>query len=27
MTDLPDRTRWPLWIVAFGFCMQSLDTT
>ncbi|ENZ5980770.1 multidrug transporter subunit MdtD [Escherichia coli] len=27
MTDLPDSTRWQLWIVAFGFFMQSLDTT
>ena len=27
MTDLPDNTRWQLWIVAFGFFMQSLDTT
>ena len=25
MTDLPDSTRWQLWIVAFGFFMQSLD--
>ncbi len=25
MTELPDNTRWQLWIVAFGF-MQSLDT-
>ncbi|MFC0140196.1 multidrug transporter subunit MdtD [Erwinia mallotivora] len=24
---LPSRTRWQLWIVAFGFFMQSLDTT
>ncbi|MGC8085371.1 hypothetical protein ACP3XF_24590, partial [Escherichia coli] len=23
MTDLPDSTRWQLWIVAFGFFMQS----
>ncbi len=27
MTNLPDSTRWQLWIVAFGFFMQSLDTT
>ncbi len=27
MTELPDNTRWQLWIVAFGFFMQSLDTT
>lgn len=27
MTELPDSTRWQLWIVAFGFFMQSLDTT
>ncbi|HCH7480980.1 TPA: MFS transporter [Escherichia coli] len=27
MTDLPDSTRWQLWIVAFGFFRQSLDTT
>ncbi|MEA1399231.1 hypothetical protein RPL81_34310, partial [Salmonella enterica] len=24
MTELPDNTRWQLWIVAFGFFMQSL---
>ncbi|WP_435369715.1 hypothetical protein, partial [Shigella sonnei] len=23
MTELPDSTRWQLWIVAFGFFMQS----
>ncbi len=28
MTDLPASVRWQLlWIVAFGFFMQSLDTT
>ncbi|WP_044867901.1 MFS transporter, partial [Enterobacter ludwigii] len=27
MTDLPRHVRWQLWIVAFGFFMQSLDTT
>ena len=27
MTNLPDSVRWQLWIVAFGFFMQSLDTT
>lgn len=27
MTDLPNNVRWQLWIVAFGFFMQSLDTT
>lgn len=27
MTDLPNSVRWQLWIVAFGFFMQSLDTT
>ncbi|MGO3911081.1 MFS transporter [Huaxiibacter chinensis] len=27
MTDLPGNVRWQLWIVAFGFFMQSLDTT
>lgn len=27
MTELPGSTRWQLWIVAFGFFMQSLDTT
>ncbi|ROP62723.1 DHA2 family multidrug resistance protein-like MFS transporter [Enterobacter sp. BIGb0383] len=27
MTDLPSAVRWQLWIVAFGFFMQSLDTT
>ncbi|WP_436856462.1 MFS transporter [Citrobacter tructae] len=27
MTELPNNTRWQLWIVAFGFFMQSLDTT
>lgn len=27
MTDLPTSVRWQLWIVAFGFFMQSLDTT
>ncbi|MBM6606881.1 MFS transporter [Enterobacteriaceae bacterium RIT814] len=27
MTDLPKQVRWQLWIVAFGFFMQSLDTT
>ena len=27
MTDLPANVRWQLWIVAFGFFMQSLDTT
>lgn len=27
MTDLPSHVRWQLWIVAFGFFMQSLDTT
>ena len=27
MTELPNSTRWQLWIVAFGFFMQSLDTT
>ncbi|MDU7382490.1 MAG: hypothetical protein E7L09_29830, partial [Enterobacteriaceae bacterium] len=26
MTDLPASVRWQLWIVAFGFFMQSLDT-
>ena len=27
MNDLPDNVRWQLWIVAFGFFMQALDTT
>ena len=27
MTDLPASVRWQRWIVAFGFFMQSLDTT
>lgn len=27
MTELPNNVRWQLWIVAFGFFMQSLDTT
>jgi DHA2 family multidrug resistance protein-like MFS transporter len=27
MTDLPGNVRWQLWIVAFGFFMQALDTT
>ncbi|WP_337014449.1 MFS transporter [Leclercia sp. AS011] len=27
MTDLPANVRWQLWIVAFGFFMQALDTT
>lgn len=27
MTDLPASVRWQLWIVAFGFFMQSLDNT
>ena len=27
MSTLPASVRWPLWIVAFGFFMQSLDTT
>mgnify|MGYP005980687481 FL=1 len=27
MTELPNTVRWQLWIVAFGFFMQSLDTT
>ncbi|MEG1212018.1 MAG: MFS transporter [Leclercia sp.] len=27
MTDLPRNVRWQLWIVAFGFFMQALDTT
>ncbi len=27
MTDLPSSVRWQLWIVAFGFFMQALDTT
>ena len=27
MTELPANVRWQLWIVAFGFFMQSLDTT
>ncbi|VTN04238.1 Putative multidrug resistance protein MdtD [Raoultella ornithinolytica] len=27
MTELPSSVRWQLWIVAFGFFMQSLDTT
>ncbi|WP_058914351.1 MFS transporter [Entomohabitans teleogrylli] len=27
MTELPNAVRWQLWIVAFGFFMQSLDTT
>ncbi len=27
MTELPKNVRWQLWIVAFGFFMQSLDTT
>ncbi len=27
MTDLPNHVRWQLWIVAFGFFMQALDTT
>lgn len=27
MTDLPATVRWQLWIVAFGFFMQTLDTT
>lgn len=26
-SPLPSAVRWPLWIVAFGFFMQSLDTT
>ena len=25
MTELPNSTRWQLWIVAFGFFMQSLS--
>ncbi|MBV8043001.1 MFS transporter [Pluralibacter sp.] len=27
MEELPTSVRWQLWIVAFGFFMQSLDTT
>lgn len=27
MTELPKNVRWQLWIVAFGFFMQTLDTT
>lgn len=27
MDDLPSAVRWQLWIVAFGFFMQTLDTT
>ncbi|ACS86482.1 MFS transporter [Musicola paradisiaca] len=27
MTDSPAAVRWQLWIVAFGFFMQTLDTT
>lgn len=27
MNDLPSAVRWQLWIVAFGFFMQALDTT
>ena len=27
MNDLPPGVRWQLWIVAFGFFMQALDTT
>lgn len=27
MNELPRNIRWQLWIVAFGFFMQSLDTT
>ena len=27
MNNLPANVRWQLWIVAFGFFMQSLDTT
>lgn len=27
MTELPASVRWQLWIVAFGFFMQALDTT
>lgn len=27
MVNLPRSVRWQLWIVAFGFFMQSLDTT
>lgn len=27
MTELPQNVRWQLWIVAFGFFMQTLDTT
>lgn len=27
MTELPNTVRWQLWIVAFGFFMQALDTT
>ncbi len=27
MNTLPSTVRWQLWIVAFGFFMQSLDTT
>lgn len=27
MTSLPNQVRWQLWIVAFGFFMQTLDTT
>ncbi|WLI77709.1 MFS transporter [Kosakonia sp. H02] len=27
MNELPKHIRWQLWIVAFGFFMQSLDTT
>lgn len=27
MNDLPSSVRWQLWIVAFGFFMQALDTT
>lgn len=27
MTASPASVRWQLWIVAFGFFMQTLDTT
>ena len=27
MNTLPSTVRWQLWIVAFGFFMQALDTT
>ena len=27
MNEFPNQVRWQLWIVAFGFFMQSLDTT